>query len=606
MSLGEAFIEVRADMRPFIRDLDRQVMQTVQRVERATNQAFTNSFSSASRQAGRAGDEAGSNFSRALKNSLFFGGGAGGGKNIFITIASSLASALDDGISALPTEVKAAIVGGALLAAPVLGAILGAAIATGVGLAVAGIGSLLAFQFEEVQTRAVSFGREAREILANTAIAFGPAILAAIDLIESRLEALEPVLTRVFDVASKFVEPITIALLEGVDAFVNALDSMMPNLQPFIDTFSVGLQQTLELISEGLRRLANSGELGTQALQDLFFILNLLIVAFFGTINLLILINGLFHDLLDFAMELSPILAIIVSILRKEIPSADAALIVSNFNAASSFEGLVTATKEEEKAARDLVKAMKDLSDATYENLQVDIDFERSLDRITESLKENGRTLDIHGEKGRQNVEAFSRGLKDAEERALSRLKTQGYTAEQAAALYNQEIAQLRNVARQAGITDAEFDRLFEDIVEVSSLRISSEEMGVDELSGGLSDAAANARRLLDLIRTIRSATISGAIGGASVKGFADGEIVNRPTLGVFGEAGPEVIIPLTKPARAAELAQKSGLTALLGNNGTVVMVYIGNEQLDSHVVKVVESNNNQQALALSHGGRSF
>lgn len=606
MSLGEAFIEVRADMRPFIRDLDRQVMQTVQRVERATNQAFTNSFSSASRQAGRAGDEAGSNFSRALKNSLLFGGGAGGGKNIFITIASSLASALDDGISALPTEVKAAIVGGALLAAPVLGAILGAAIATGVGLAVAGIGSLLAFQFEEVQTRAVSFGREAREILANTAIAFGPAILAAIDLIESRLEALEPVLTRVFDVASKFVEPITIALLEGVDAFVNALDSMMPNLQPFIDTFSVGLQQTLELISEGLRRLANSGELGTQALQDLFFILNLLIVAFFGTINLLILINGLFHDLLDFAMELSPILAIIVSILRKEIPSADAALIVSNFNAASSFEGLVTATKEEEKAARDLVKAMKDLSDATYENLQVDIDFERSLDRITESLKENGRTLDIHGEKGRQNVEAFSRGLKDAEERALSRLKTQGYTAEQAAALYNQEIAQLRNVARQAGITDAEFDRLFEDIVEVSSLRISSEEMGVDELSGGLSDAAANARRLLDLIRTIRSATISGAIGGASVKGFADGEIVNRPTLGVFGEAGPEVIIPLTKPARAAELAQKSGLTALLGNNGTVVMVYIGNEQLDSHVVKVVESNNNQQALALSHGGRSF
>lgn len=606
MSLGEAFIEVRADMRPFIRDLDRQVMQAVRRVEQATNQAFTNSFASASQQAGQAGQRAGTSFSRGLQNSLFFGGSGGGGKNIFIALASSLASALDDGISALPTEVKAAIVGGALLAAPTLGAILGAAIATSLGLAVAGIGTLLAFQFEDVQERAVSFGREAREILAGTAIAFGPAVLNAIDLIENRLESLAPVLTRVFDVASKFVEPITTGLLQGVEAFVDALDSAVPNLQPFIDTFSIGLQQTLEMISEGLRRLANTGEMGTQALQDLFFVVNLLIAAFFGTINLLIIINDLFHKLLNFARELSPILDIIVRILQSQIPDAGGAVVTTNLDAAASFNGLVAATNDEEKAARDLVRAMKELSDATYENIQVDVDFERSLDRISESLRENGKTLDIHNEKGRRNVESFLRGLKDAEERALSRLKTQGYTSEQAAALYNQEIAQLRQVARQAGITDEQFNLLFEDIVEVSGLRISSEDMGVDDLAGGLDNAAANAKRLLDLIRTIRSATISGAVGGVNVKGFADGDIVNRPTLGVFGEAGPEVIIPLTKPARAAELANKSGLSALLGSNGSVVLVYIGNEQLDSHVVRVVEGSNNRQALALSHGGRSL
>lgn len=601
MSLGEAFIEVRADTRPFIRDLERQVFQAIQRVERATVNTLNNAFNTGAAQAGRAGVKAGDSFSKGMKNSLLFGGS---NQNIFVAFASSLASALDDGISALPTEVKAAIVGGALLAAPTLGAILGAAIATAVGLAVAGLGTLLAFQFEDVQNRAVDFGRRAREILAESAIAFGPAVLNAIDLIENRLEALEPVLTRVFDVASKFVEPLVTGLLQGVDAFVNALDSMVPNLQPFIETFSIGIQETLGLISEGLRRLGNTGEMGTQALQDLFFIVNLLIIAFFGTINLLILINDLFHELINLATELSPLLAITLGLIGKAIPNAEGNLVTSNLDAAASFNGLVAATNDQEKASRDLVRALKDLSDATYENIQVDIDFERSLDRISESLKENGKSLDIHNEKGRQNVESFLRGLKDAEERALSRLKTQGYTSEQAAALYNQEIAQLRTLARQAGITDEQFKLLFGDIVDVAALRISASEMGVDELSGGLSDAAKNAQDLLNLMNTLKRTTIAGAIGGINVKGFADGDIVNRPTLGVFGEAGPEVIIPLTKPARAAELAQQSGLTALLGNNGSVVLVYIGNEQLDSRVVRVVESNNNRQALALSHGGR--
>lgn len=36
---------------------------------------------------------------------------------------------------------------------------------------------------------------------------------------------------------------------------------------------------------------------------------------------------------------------------------------------------------------------------------------------------------------------------------------------------------------------------------------------------------------------------------------FARGDVVRRPTLGVFGEAGPEVILPLSKPDRIAKLA---------------------------------------------------
>jgi hypothetical protein len=43
---------------------------------------------------------------------------------------------------------------------------------------------------------------------------------------------------------------------------------------------------------------------------------------------------------------------------------------------------------------------------------------------------------------------------------------------------------------------------------------------------------------------------------------FGMGGIVSKPTLGLFGEAGPEVVIPLSKPARAQQLMEEAGLTS--------------------------------------------
>jgi hypothetical protein len=45
---------------------------------------------------------------------------------------------------------------------------------------------------------------------------------------------------------------------------------------------------------------------------------------------------------------------------------------------------------------------------------------------------------------------------------------------------------------------------------------------------------------------------------------FGNGAEINRPTIGLLGEAGREVVIPMTRPSRARELAASSGLTELL------------------------------------------
>jgi hypothetical protein len=51
---------------------------------------------------------------------------------------------------------------------------------------------------------------------------------------------------------------------------------------------------------------------------------------------------------------------------------------------------------------------------------------------------------------------------------------------------------------------------------------------------------------------------------------YAGGGIFDRPTAGIFGEAGKEVLIPLTNPARAAQLARESGLLELLAKQQQV------------------------------------
>jgi phage-related protein len=62
-----------------------------------------------------------------------------------------------------------------------------------------------------------------------------------------------------------------------------------------------------------------------------------------------------------------------------------------------------------------------------------------------------------------------------------------------------------------------------------------------------------------------------GAFGSPpQIPRLARGAIIDRETLAVLGEAGREVVIPLTKPDRAVELARQSGLVDLLMQRGAL------------------------------------
>jgi hypothetical protein len=97
-------------------------------------------------------------------------------------------------------------------------------------------------------------------------------------------------------------------------------------------------------------------------------------------------------------------------------------------------------------------------------------------------------------------------------------------------------------------------------------------------------------------------------ISPPNIPKLANGAIVNGPTTAHLGEAGREVVIPLTRPQRAAKLLRDSGLAAQLGMGqpAVSVSVYIGAEKLDDRIDTRVAVANDDTSAALAHGTRGF
>jgi phage-related protein len=97
---------------------------------------------------------------------------------------------------------------------------------------------------------------------------------------------------------------------------------------------------------------------------------------------------------------------------------------------------------------------------------------------------------------------------------------------------------------------------------------VSSLISGVVALFRGLPGAILNAignigGRIMDKVKSGLPSSVKKYLP------FADGGIVYGPTHALIGEAGPEVVIPLTRPRRARQLAERSGLLGILGATAT-------------------------------------
>lgn len=117
------------------------------------------------------------------------------------------------------------------------------------------------------------------------------------------------------------------------------------------------------------------------------------------------------------------------------------------------------AMADERSEAEKLSDALKALNGVAISSAEAQISFEGSLDQLTETVKENGKSLDVTTEKGRQVKGAFLDAAKAAMSHAEAVAEETG-SVEAGNAVLASNVASLRKTMKQAGFTQKQIDEL--------------------------------------------------------------------------------------------------------------------------------------------------
>lgn len=597
-TLGEAFISVRADLAPFRKELEPQVKKAADDMEAKLSKAVEAGIKDTAEKAAKdAGGKAGDHLSEGIRRKT-----GDKDKPPWLTLAGALGGALDDGISALPTELKAAIVLGIIATVPIISAALAGAISAGVALGVVGLGVGLATQFQSVQDRWASFISSTRRTLISSAASFEGFTLQALDHIENRIENWAPLLESIFDQGAAFAPQILEGALNALQFILESIDRGLGDSDVFVRELAVGFEVLGSAIGDALEILVSTGEDGAKGLRDLIFLLASAIVATAQIIAVFTKLYGIVRQLGQDAPVWLKVLVPPIALLGAFVDAADASaaadvdLTDANFNLANSFSGVVAITKEEEKQLKALNDSIEANRKATFDAVDAAIAWERSIDELEEGFKKNGNTIAIQSEEGRRNLENLGKAIRAAQKDSEDRVKRGEIDAVTARKQYDAEIERIYKVAEAHGISRDAVNQYYG--AAIAALNIPPPNTEAYQALATLT--AAIAGNLEQINRKQWGLTRPGGN-----QAFADGGIVYGPTNALIGEAGAEAVIPLTRPARAAQLLQQSGLDKMLFGGGDIsVQVFVGNEELDARTVKIVQASNKRQSQQLGFGAR--
>lgn len=612
MALGKAFIEVHADTKPFAQELGKELGRILKAVENGP-----------ARKAGERigkdlGEGASDGFAKAFKMTPGAGGagGAGGGGRAKVPglfdidtsgmvgkLAKGIVDALDDGLSGLPAELKIAL-GVALVAAAPIAAALGGALAAAVVTSFvtvlgAGLGVAIASQLTLIRTDWTNTLRFLQQLSIQWAQPVVGPLLSAFQLIRERAEFMGPEIARFFELGARAIVPLTSGILDLVENALPFINSAMTNIDTFANILANGFGEIGTEFGRAIDRIANDDD-AVAALNDMLVLVADLIRFGGGLLKVFLDIYGAVRataealdifNLGDFSTRL-----------------ADGVRQTDLFD--GSMQGLAKSTESELTALEALNREMEEYINGIDDAWSADINFEQSLDDLTASLKENGKTTDINTQKGRNNQESIRAGIMFLIEQRKQTILLTGDT-EAANATFETNKQRLLEAAIAGGITKERFDELTAAILAVPPpvvTGVTATSLENIARAGALAaNAAAAIAAMAAAANSLDNVNIPSPYYGGGKGGFtqyADGGIFNKPTVGMFGEAGEEVIIPTTKPARAAELISQSPMLSSMMTPS--VNVYIGNQQIDAYIDSRVARSQATTARGLAYGSRSL
>jgi hypothetical protein len=462
-------------------------------------------------------------------------------------VGKGFGKSVSTALEAAGPQVKGALIGTAVLAAPLIGSTIAGAVVSGVGAGVVAGGIMLAAKDPRVAAAGKTLSSKLMSGLQSDSESFIAPVLRNVDKIGDRFDTLRPRFKRIFANASEFVDPLTDGVLDGVDKLTEGLEVLTAKGGPAIDALGGVITELGDATGDAFAVMAGGSEDAAKGLE------------LFGQIagssirGVGMLVRGLteaYGAMDDFGSSVNGTVRGWFGLSEATEDAGDkaseAAVAVDSLG-----ENTVLMGMKAQGASGPIVTLsteINDLADASRDAFDVATDVGAALDEVTEAAKRNGATLSASTEKGRENRQALS-GLRDAliaEYNAMVAVNGEGEKANSVAARNRDRFIA---AARAFGESAEGAERL---ATEMGLIPVRKS-VSISENFGAVRARAAAIQRELDSIpRTIRTRVIvtrQGDItyaggGGRQAPMREHGGPVKQGHAYVVGEKRPEVFVP--------------------------------------------------------------
>lgn len=505
-------------------------------------------FASVRDDAKKLGDDSGDRFHKSFVSRI-----AGSASQIPLKLAESLTQ----GIKFASDNAKPLLVGGIVGAAPLIASAMSGAIIGGAGVGGVVGGIMLVKDDPRVIGAFDGFTSRLQTRLKTAATPFVDTTVKGIGQIEGALKSVN--FEGILGKASTFVQPLAAGVANMIKDLGAGFGSLVQNAGPVIDKISHGLSQIGKAAGDGLQSLSDNADDAANSLGTLFDTVSTGTTITFGLINGLTEIKAKFDDAAGGIFAFDSGLKILNKIFGDTGNGTTWVDPVENFNNAVA-NGITTvdqygnAITTAGQSLGDMAAAAQDAYDATHNLFDAETNVEEALDNVTESVKKNGRSLDVHTEKGRANRTALSHlaGALNAQYEASVKVNGVGKISDEVAS--NNYTSFIKS-ARGLGISAAAARKLAGDLGLIPPKKDTKTNVNTHDAEARIAALQAKLKALRDKYITVHVTTVGSASGyqkdnaddprkgknaHGGVRGAASGGTQNGLTW--VGEEGPELV----------------------------------------------------------------
>lgn len=395
-----------------LRRVEDNFRRSNERISKDREKEFTSSLD---RIVKVSGGKLGPALSSKLAGDLTASGGLAKFESAFAKISSlaggvlspKLIASISEGLAGAGPAIAPVLAGVALAAAPTIAATLEAAVIGGAGIGGVIGGVLLASRDARVQAAGKDLGRSILGSLEQDSTPFVAPLLAGIDTVKARFVEVEGDIRSIFARSATFVAPLVDGITRAVQAITRGLNGAIGGAGPVIDVIARHIAVIGDQLGDFLDHLGKDGPAAAVALEGALQLVEATLEPILASVEALTDAFGLAAKLGLLGPQAQRDMLVYEA--QAKITAATVGNLGDKFREASDttdqFGNAITTAGA---PVGDMAQNLRDAATAAGDLYSSFTDAAQAVADASQQIKQNGKTLDVNTQKGRDNRKALS------------------------------------------------------------------------------------------------------------------------------------------------------------------------------------------------------